>query len=126
MNLISKEFIHNIAPQLDLLNTLGGGIAQAVMRVDQREKGVVVRVALPSVSPDNFHVLLQNNTLTVYADYRHTPEDQLSAPLFSRMLNLPANLDADRVDAVFVGQELQVRIPFRDPAQQREITIKQR
>ncbi|TGE09447.1 Hsp20/alpha crystallin family protein [Hymenobacter fodinae] len=126
MNLISKEFIHNIAPQLDLLNTLGGGIAQAMLRVDQREKGVVVRVALPSVSPDNFHVLLQNNTLTVYADYRHTPEDQLSAPLFSRTLNLPANLDANRVDAVFEGQELQVRIPFRDPAQQREITIKQR
>ncbi|TGD77852.1 Hsp20/alpha crystallin family protein [Hymenobacter wooponensis] len=126
MNLISKEFIHNIAPQLDLLNTLGGGIAQAMLHVDQREKGVVVRVALPSVSPDNFHVLLQNNTLTVYADYRHTPEDQLSAPLFSRTLKLPANLDANRVDAVFEGHELQVRIPFRDPAEQREITIKQR
>ncbi|SNC76703.1 HSP20 family protein [Hymenobacter gelipurpurascens] len=126
MNLISKDFIHNIAPQLDLLNTLGGGIAQAVMRVDQQEKGIVVRVALPSVSPDNFHVLLNNNRLTVYADFRHTPEDELSAPLFSHQLKLTANLDASRVDAVFEGQELQVRIPFRDPAQQREITIKQR
>jgi HSP20 family protein len=126
MNLISKDFIHNIAPQLDLLNTLGGGIAQAVMRVDEVEKGIVVRVVLPSVSPDNFHVLLNNNRLTVYADYRHTPEDELSAPLFSHQLKLAANLDANRVDAVFEGQELQVRIPFRSSTQPREITIKQR
>lgn len=127
MNLISKDFIHNIAPQLDLLNTLGGGIAQATMRVDQREKGVIVRVAAPSVQPDNFHVVLNNNHLTVYADYRHTPEDKLVAPLFTRTMALPANLDQSRIDAVFEGNELHIRIPFQDPAaKQREINIKQR
>lgn len=127
MNLISKEFIRNIAPQLDLLNTLGGGTAQAVMRIDKREKGVVVRVAVPSVSPENFHVVLNGNVLTVFAEYRHSPEDQLAAPLFSNQLTLPVNLDLSRIDAVFEGQELQVRIPYRDTtAQAREITIKHR
>lgn len=127
MNLISKEFIRNIAPQLDLLNTLGGGVAQAAMRVDKREKGVVVRVAVPSVQPENFHVVLDNNTLTVYAEYRNSPEDRLSAPLFSRVLTLPDNLDPSRIDAVFAGQELQVRIPYRDTTSKpREISIKHR
>ncbi|RPD49406.1 Hsp20/alpha crystallin family protein [Hymenobacter sediminis] len=127
MNLISKDFIRNIAPQLDLLNTLGGGIAQATMRIDKREKGVVVRVAAPSVSPQNFHVVLNNNVLTVFAEYRHSAEDKLAAPLFSRTLNLPANLDLSRIDAVFEGQELHVRIPYRDiTTEPREITIKQR
>ncbi|WP_139925196.1 Hsp20/alpha crystallin family protein [Hymenobacter sp. DG01] len=127
MNLISKDFIRNIVPQLDLLNTLGGGIAQATMRIDKREKGVVVRVAAPSVSPENFHVVLNNNVLTVFAEYRHTPEDKLAAPLFSRTLNLPATLDLSRIDAVFEGQELQIRIPYRDAATEpREIIIKQR
>ncbi|WP_045687679.1 Hsp20/alpha crystallin family protein [Hymenobacter sp. AT01-02] len=127
MNLISKDFIHNIAPQLNLLNTLGGGIAQPVMRVDEREKGVIVRITIPSVNPKNFHVVLNNNHLTVYADYRHTPEDKLVAPLFTRTLALPANLDQNRIDAVFENNELHVRIPFRNTeAQQREIDIKQR
>ena len=127
MNLISKDFIRNIAPQLDLLNTLGGGIAQAVMRVDKRDKGVVVRVAAPSVSPENFHVVLNNNVLTVFAEYRNSPEDKLAAPLFTRVLALPDNLDQSRIDAVFEGQELLVRIPYRNtPADAREITIKQR
>lgn len=40
MNLISREFIRNLAPQLDLLNTLGGGIAQAQLRIDKLAKGV--------------------------------------------------------------------------------------
>ena len=30
MKLISSKFIHSIAPQLDLLNTIGGGVAQGM------------------------------------------------------------------------------------------------
>jgi HSP20 family protein len=126
MNLISRKFIRNIAPQLDLLNTLGGGTAQAVVRVDKREQGVVIRVAVPAVSPENFHVVLDNNRLTVYCEYRHQPDDQAAAPLFAQTLDLPANLDLSRIDAVYKGHELQVRIPFNAAAQKREIEIKQR
>lgn len=127
MNLISKDFIRNIVPQLDLLNTLGGGIAQAAMRIDKQEQGVVVHVAAPSVPPENFHVVLNENVLTVFAEFRHSPEDQLAAPLFSRVLQLPAGLDLSRIDAVFEGQELHVRIPYlAASSKSREIDIKQR
>jgi HSP20 family protein len=112
MNLISREFIRNLAPQLDLLNTLGGGIAQPQMRVDTREQGVVIRIAAPSVRPENIHVLLNNSRLTVYGEYRHQPGDQLAAPLFTRVLDLPANLDLTRIDAVHEQGELRIRIPF--------------
>ncbi|MGY2130633.1 Hsp20/alpha crystallin family protein [Hymenobacter sp. HD11105] len=127
MKLISPEFIRNIAPQLNLLNTLGGGTAQAQLRVDKVAKGVVVRVAAPSVRPENFHVLLDNNRLTVYCDYRHEEEDLMSAPLFAQTLDLPAGLDLNRIDAVHEENELRVRIPFKDSAsRQREIDIKLR
>ena len=127
MKLISQEFIRNIAPQLNLLNTLGGGTAQAQLRVDKVAKGVVVRVAAPSVRPENFHVLLDNNRLTVYCDYRHEEDDKMSAPLFAQTLDLPANLDLDRIDAVHEANELRIRIPFQDSAsRRREIDIKLR
>ncbi len=127
MNLISREFIRSMAPQLDLLNTLGGGIAQAQMRIDKLKKGVVIRVAAPSVSPENIHVVLNNDRMTVYGEFRHQPEDQLGAPLFTRILDLPANLDLSRIDAIHENNELQVRIPYLDPSsRQREIEIKQR
>lgn len=125
MNLISKEFIHNIAPQLDLLNTIGGGIAQAMLRVDKREQGVVIRVAAPSVSPENFHVLLNERNLTVFCEYRQQPDDQLAAPLFNQTLALPSALDLSRIDAVHVDNELQVRIPYKDnTTHPREIDIR--
>lgn len=126
MNLISKEFIRTIAPQLDLLNTLGGGTAQAQLRIDKREKGVIIRVAIPSVSPDNLHVVLNEDQLTIFAEFRHSPEDGLAAPLFTRTLKLPAGLNTARIDAVFEGAELLVRIPYAANDEPREIDIRQR
>ena len=125
MKLISPEFIRNIAPQLDLLNTIGGGVAQAQLRLDKRAKGVVLRVAAPSVAPESFHVVLNDQRLTVYGEYRHNPEDQLAAPLFVQSLNLPRNLDLARIDAVHESSELRIRIPYKDATnEQREIDIR--
>ena len=125
MKLISSKFIHNIAPQLDLLNTIGGGVAQAQLRVDQHPNGVILRVAMPTVSTDRFRVVLNNQKLTVFGEYRHEPDDQLATPLFVQTLDLPNNLNLARIDAIHEGQELRVRIPFLKPGeQQREIDIK--
>ena len=125
MKLISSKFIRSIAPQLDLLNTIGGGVAQPQLRIDKHPKGVIVRVAMPTVSADRFRVVLNQNKLTVFGEYRHEPDDQLAAPLFVQTLDLPANLDATRTDAIHEGQELRVRIPFAKPnSQQREIDIR--
>jgi HSP20 family protein len=125
MKLISPKFIRTIAPQLDLFNTIGGGVAQPQLRVDQRPKGVILRVAMPTVAADSFRVVLNQQKLTVFGEYRHQPDDQLAAPLFVQTLDLPNNLDLARIDAVHEGHELQVRIPFVSPSdQQREIDIR--
>ena len=125
MKFISPKFIRSIAPQLDLLNTIGGGVAQPQLRVDRRSKGVVLRVAMPTVPADSFRVVLNQQKLTVFGEYRHEPDDQLAAPLFVQTLDLPNNLDLTRIDAVHEGNELRVRIPFLNPSdQQREIDIR--
>ncbi|MDO7873448.1 Hsp20/alpha crystallin family protein [Hymenobacter sp. ASUV-10] len=123
MKFISPEFIRNIAPQLDLMNTIGGGVAQPRLRVDQREKGVILRVAMPSVSPDTFRVVLNNQRLTVYGEHRNEPSDSVTAPLFVQTLDMPTNLDLARIDAVQEDDELLVRIPFKRPTQ-REIDVR--
>ena len=125
MKFISPKFIRSIAPQLDLLNTIGGGVAQPQFRIDQRPKGVILRIAMPTVSADSFRVVLNKQQLTVFGEYRHEPDDQLAAPLFVQTLDLPTNLDFARIDAAQEGDELRVRIPFLNPSdQQREIDIR--
>ncbi len=88
---------------------------------------MVVRVAAPAVRPENIHVVLDNNRMTVFGEFRHQPEDQLAAPLFTRVLDLPGNLDLTHIQAIHENNELQVRIPYLDSSnQQREIEIEQR
>ena len=125
MKFISPKFIRTIAPQLDLLNTIGGGVAQHQLRVDQHPQGMVLRVTMPTVPTENFRVVLNQQKLTVYGEYRHESTDKLSVPLFVQTLDLPNNLDLSRIDAVHKGRELRVRIPFLNPTdQQREIDIR--
>ena len=125
MKFISPKFIRSLAPQLDLLNTIGGGVAQPQLRVDQHAKGVILRVAMPTVPAESFRVVLNQQRLTVFGEYRHEPDDRLAAPLFVQTIDLPANLDLARIDAVREGQELRVSIPFLNPTdQQREIDIR--
>jgi HSP20 family protein len=72
-------------------------------------------------------VVLHHNRLTVYCDFRHQPEDKLSAPLFAQSLELPDTLDLTRIDAVHENNELQVRIPYKDATgKPREIDIRHR
>ena len=125
MKLISPKFIRSIAPQLDLLNTIGGGVAQPKLRIEQKPKGVVMRVAMPTVAADSFRVVLNKQQLTVFGEFRHQPDDELAAPLFVQTLDLPPNLDLARIDAVHEDDELRVRIPFLNASdQQREIDIR--
>ncbi|GAB3297376.1 hypothetical protein GCM10027511_12010 [Hymenobacter humi] len=125
MKLISPKFIRSIAPQLDLLNTIGGGVAQPKLRIEQKPKGVLMRVAMPTVAAESFRVVLNQQKLTVFGEFRHQPDDELAAPLFVQTLDLPANLDLARIDAVHEDDELRVRIPFLNASdQQREIDIR--
>jgi HSP20 family protein len=125
MKLISPKFIRSIAPQLDLLNTIGGGVAQPKLRIEQRPKGVIMRVAMPTVPAESFRVVLNQQRLTVFGEFRYQPDDELAAPLFVQTLELPANLDLARIDAVHEDNELRVRIPFLNASdQQREIDIR--
>jgi HSP20 family protein len=95
--------------------------------VERRTKSVLVRVAMPTVEADRFHVVLNNQRLTVYGEYRHDPADQLAAPLFVQTLDLPANLDLTGIDAVHEQGELRVRLPFNNATdEQREIDIRRK
>jgi len=125
MKLISSKFIRNLAPQLNLLNTIGGGVAQAKVRIDHRSKGVIVHVAMPTVASESFRVVLNDRKLTVFSQFRHDLGAEMAAPLFLQTLDLPANLNVSRIDAVHSEGELQVRIPFNGASQQREIDVRE-
>ncbi|CAA9274548.1 MAG: hypothetical protein AVDCRST_MAG95-2948 [uncultured Adhaeribacter sp.] len=123
----NKKFLQDIAHQIDLLNTLGGGTSLPQVKVEKLEKGLVIRVSIPGVAPESYRIALSQNNLTILATFRPNIEVEAVSPLFQEVFTLPATVDLSRIDAVFEGSELQVRLPYHlSTFQTRQIDIELR
>lgn len=116
--------LRGFGPQLDLLNTLNGGVAQAAIQVRQRRRDVVITIAAPSLDPEAFAISLDaDQRLTISSS--NSPLDASTSgplppdhrvPLLRQQFALPPQIDPDRIEATFSRDRLRVRLPFRDPA----------
>ena len=121
-----KELLRNLAHQIDLLNTIGGGVSETYLDVKKYKKGAVIEVWAAGVNPESFRVVLHNNQLTVLSALHNQDNPQLAAPLFNQTFMLPPQVDLGRIEAVYQEGQLQVKLPYHDSAgQPREIEIKQ-
>jgi len=107
-----KKFLQTIARQIDIWNTLGGGVVQTRVKVEKRKKGAIIHVSAPSVNPEAFQILLDQHKLTVFAALPNQEENEMQIPLFYQEFILPLHVDITRIKAVYEGNELQVRLPY--------------
>lgn len=121
-----KQLLKNIAQQIDLLNTLGGGVSETYVDIKKFKKGAVINVYAAGVDPEAFKVVLHNNQLTVFSVLQSKENSEMAAPLFNRIFVLPPQVDLGRVEAVYQDGQLMVNLPFYESTgQPREIEIKQ-
>ncbi|MFD2514082.1 Hsp20/alpha crystallin family protein [Pontibacter locisalis] len=122
----NKEFLRNIAQQLDLFNTVGGGISETYVDVKKYKKGAIINVWAAGVNPEAFKVVLHNNQLTIYSVLHSEHNPQLAAPLFNKVFMLPPAVNLGRIEAIYQEGQLQVKLPYYESVEQpREIEIKQ-
>ncbi len=116
--------LRGFGPQLDLLNTLNGGVAQAAIQVRQRRHDVVITIAAPSLDPEAFAISLDaDQRLTIASAAspldsfgpNELPSDR-RVPLLRQHFALPPQVDPDRIEATFSHDRLRVRLPFRERA----------
>ena len=122
----NKAFLRTIAQQIDLLNTVSGGVSETYVEIEKYKRGTIIKVWAAGVNPEAFKVVLHNNQLTVFSVF-HSPENpQQAVPLFNRVFMLPPQVDISRIEAIHQEGELQVKLPYHESAfQPREIEIKQ-
>ncbi len=93
--------------------------------------GYVARLEVPGVSPDQISIESHGRTLTI-SGKREIPAPQggsfhrreRESGEFSRSLQLPDDLDAGRAEAAYKHGILTIRIPKREEAKPRQITVK--
>jgi HSP20 family protein len=112
------------------LGPSGRGVFPPVNVFADRD-GYVVKLEVPGIAPEDVSIEAEGRTLTV------SGKREIAAPTagsfhrrergtgeFSRSLQLPADLDLARAEASHKHGVLTVRIPKREEAKPRQITIK--
>jgi HSP20 family protein len=105
------------------------GVFPAINAFSDRE-GIVVRAEVPGVKPESVQVDIEGRRLTVSGE--RTPPDTTSSfhrrerrfGKFSRTVQLPNDLDADKASATVKDGLLTIRIPKREEVKPRQVTVK--
>ena len=107
--------------QIDLLNTLYGGSTQTTMNVEREDSNLLITLSAPGVKASSFNVLVEGNKLVLYtllvSNSNHQSAEtsqRLAVPMFLRVLDIPAFIDADQIEAVHEQGRVLVTLPFKD------------
>ena len=99
--------------------------------VIDKENDILVRVELPGVEKEDVHISLSDNVLTIKGERKqeNTEEDECYYRQerlwggFERSFYLPAEVDAEKINATYNQGVLEVHLPKSEAAQPREIKI---
>lgn len=112
------------------LGPSGRGVFPPV-NVFSNQDHYVVRAEAPGVAPEDLEIETQGRTLTIRGKRTVASLEggsfhrrERSAGQFSRSLQLPADLDVARAEASCKHGVLTIRIPKREEAKPRQITVK--
>jgi len=106
---------------------------QWVPSVDIRETddALLVQAELPGIDKKDIHLEVRDGVLTISGERRYEKDVkeenvhrvERAYGKFSRSFSLPSNVDADKVDATMKNGVLEVRLPKRESAKPKAITI---
>lgn len=113
------------------LSTGWRGVFPAV-NLYQTEDAYVLTAELPGVDPDQIRVSIEGATVSLHGERKidygddegislHRRERPVGA--FRRAFELPANIDADKVEAVHKNGVLMLRLPKTEDQKPREIRV---
>jgi HSP20 family protein len=112
-------------------DSFGRSWMPAVDIYESDDHSLVVKAELPDVKREDINVTVENNVLTVRAERKlaetiardrfHRMERQYGA--FSRSFTLPTSVDAGAINASYKDGVLTIRLPQREEAKPKQITI---
>ena len=109
-----------------------GAWVPAVDIYDGGNHELVIKAELPDMKRDDIQLTVENNTLTISGEKKMDSEltdanchrVERAYGTFTRSFSLPPTVDASKVSADYKAGVLSVRLPIREEAKPRQITVK--
>lgn len=100
--------------------------------VYETPENVVVKAQIPGVKPEEVEITVKGNYLAISGESKEESETKDKNYLrretrvgsFSRMVELPSNLQSDKADAQFENGILTITFPKAEQAKAKKITVK--
>ena len=111
---------------------LAEGAWAPVLDVDEREDAILVSVEVPGMKPEEIDLSVHGNLLTVSGEKKESAEKKEKGYYrserrygsFRRDITLPADVDAEKVDAVCRDGVLTITLPKVEHAKIKTIKVK--
>jgi HSP20 family protein len=104
----------------------------AVDIFETNDSEFVVKAELPEMKREDIDVTFENGVLTLTGERKAESEEnsgtyhrnERASGRFSRSFTLPPTVDANRIDAAYKDGVLTIRLPQREEAKLRKITVR--
>lgn len=125
--LFEQSFVHPTWALPNGTRTMG-----TPMDVTETEQGYQVAVLLPGVKPEDVELTVQENTLTVKGQYKHSTEEttkgnwlvrEIGSGSFQRSVTLPKTIDGDKVETSYENGKLIISVPVSEASRPKRISI---
>jgi HSP20 family protein len=105
---------------------------QPAVEISEEKEQVIVKAEIPGLKKEDIQVNLSDSMLTISGERKEEVEkkekgyyySERSYGSFRRSIQLPVEVKADKVSAVFKDGMLEIRLPKTEQAKQREVAIK--
>lgn len=94
------------------------------LNVKETDRHVQVQVDAPGFEPGEFDVQVSGNTLRVTAEHKATGDEGSEERRVERYVELPAAVDAEKVEATYRNGVLNLSLPKAEHARWRSVAVK--
>ncbi len=117
---LKNHAFKDMGSQLDLMNTINGGVTMTQVEFGQNEEGMYLNLSNPAYDSDNYHVELKPNVLTIFTTLDPMTKEEAEqheapvVPTFVRNFPIPNVLDPQRLEATFEDGILTIFAPYKE------------
>lgn len=109
-----------------------GGIQMLAVDAYTTDDAIVVKASVPGINPDDLHIDVENDVLTIRGEYSHEHNEtdkhyvlrERRMGRFERRLRLDTPVNLEAAEAVFKNGELTLTLPKAEEAKALTIPVK--